>query len=207
MLLLFLQLKPYKPILLPIEQDHLGMIPQALVNALEDWKRKCTEEGGGCKMPKLLYMNPTGSNPTGTTMPLERRREIYKICSQYNILILEDDAYCFMNFSEEPVKSFLSLDTEGRVLRFDSLSKVLSSGMRVGWVTGPKPLIQNIELHVQSSYLHSSTLSQVSVKLFMPKQIEYIVLQVLLYTSSSSPSSLLSYGFIFTSMKEPADIL
>lgn len=137
------------------------MIPQALVNALEDWKRKCTEEGGGCKMPKLMYINPTGSNPTGTTIPVERRREIYKICSQYNILILEDDAYCFMNFSDEVVPSFFSMDVEGRVLRFDSMSKVLSSGLRLGWVTGPKPLIQNIELHIQSSYLHSSTLSQV----------------------------------------------
>lgn len=111
----------------------------------------------------MIYINPTGSNPTGTTIPIERRREIYKICSQYNILILEDDAYCFMSFADEPVPSFLSMDTEGRVLRFDSLSKVLSSGMRVGWVTGPKPLIQNIELHVQSSYLHSSTLSQVRI--------------------------------------------
>lgn len=114
-------------------------------------------------MPKIIYINPTGSNPTGTTIPAERRREIYKICSQYNILILEDDAYCFMNFSDELVPSFLSMDTEGRVLRFDSLSKVLSSGLRIGWVTGPKPLIQNIELHVQSSYLHSSTLSQVRI--------------------------------------------
>lgn len=114
-------------------------------------------------MPKVIYINPTGSNPTGTTIPVERRKEIYKICCKYNILILEDDAYCFMNFSDEPVPSFVSMDTEGRVLRFDSLSKVLSSGMRVGWVTGPKPLIQNIELHIQSSYLHSSTLSQVNI--------------------------------------------
>lgn len=67
-----------------------------------------------------------------------------------------------MHFLEEDVPSFLSLDTEGRVLRFDSLSKVLSSGLRLGWVTGPKQLIQIIELHIQGSYLHSSTLSQVS---------------------------------------------
>lgn len=170
---LFLQLKPYRPTLIPIEQDHLGMIPQSLVNALEDWRRKCTADGGGCKMPKVMYINPTGSNPTGTTIPVERRREIYKICCQYNILILEDDAYCFMNFSDEPVPSFLSMDTEGRVLRFDSLSKVLSSGMRVGWVTGPKPLIQNIELHIQSSYLHSSTLSQVKIHCFIKNSLIY----------------------------------
>lgn len=54
------QLKPYKPTLIPIEQDQYGMVPQALVNALEEWRIKCTEEGGGYKMPKILYINPTG---------------------------------------------------------------------------------------------------------------------------------------------------
>lgn len=62
---------------------------------------------------------------------------------------------------DDVTPSFLSIDTEGRVLRFDSLSKILSSGLRIGWVTGPKQLINPLELHVQSSYLHSSTLSQV----------------------------------------------
>lgn len=66
-----------------------------------------------------------------------------------------------MNFNDEMLPSFLALDTEGRVLRFDSFSKVLSSGLRIGWVTGPKELIHIIELHIQCSYLHSSTLSQV----------------------------------------------
>ena len=98
------------------------MSAQKLLDVLEDRKAKYTEEGGGCKMPKVLYLNPTGSNPTGTTMPAERRREIYNICCKYNILILEDDAYCFMHFLDENPPSFLSLDTEGRVVRFDSLS-------------------------------------------------------------------------------------
>ena len=134
-------------------------------------------------MPKMIYVTPTGeihdslinhtrnctthkihtgSNPTGTTMTLERKKEMYKICCQYNILILEDDPYYFMHFSDELIPSFLSMDIEGRVLRFDSFSKVLSSGLRLGWVTGPKQLVAPIELHVQSSYLHSSALSQVS---------------------------------------------
>lgn len=94
-------------------------------------------------------------------MPLERRKQIYKICCKYNLIILEDDAYYFLHFLDEQPRSFLSLDTEGRVIRFDSMSKVLSSGLRLGWLTGPKPLVHNIELHIQSSILHSSTLSQV----------------------------------------------
>lgn len=130
------------------------------MDILENCKANYTEEGGG-KMPKCIYINPTASNPTGVTMPLERRKEIYQICCKYNLIILEDDAYYFLHFLDEQPVSFLSLDTEGRVIRFDSFSKVITSGLRVGWLTGPKQLVQTIELHIQSSYLHSSSLSQV----------------------------------------------
>nr|CAI5826667.1 unnamed protein product [Callosobruchus analis] len=156
-------LKPYKVNLIGVEQDKYGIIPKKLVDALENCKAKYTEEGGG-KMPKALYINPTGSNPTGITMSTERKKEIYKICCKYNIIILEDDAYFFLHFLDKQPVSFLSLDTEGRVIRFDSMSKVLSSGLRLGWLTGPKQLVHYIELHVQSSILHSSTLSQVLVE-------------------------------------------
>ncbi|KAJ8947639.1 hypothetical protein NQ314_008572 [Rhamnusium bicolor] len=127
-------LKPFRPNLLGVEQDDFGIIPKKLIDVLETCKAKYTEEGGGRrKMPKVIYINPTGSNPTGTTMSLERRKEIYQICCKYNILILEDDAYCFLHFLDKQPVSFLSLDTEGRVIRFDSMSKVLSSGLRLGW--------------------------------------------------------------------------
>lgn len=153
-------LKPFKPNLIGIEQDEYGIIPQKLIDALENCKAY-SEEGGGNRMPKVIYLNPTGSNPTGVTMTLERRKEVYKICCDYNIIILEDDAYYFLHFLDEEPVSFLSLDVEGRVVRFDSMSKVLSSGLRLAWLTAPKQLVHNIELHIQSAILHSSTLSQV----------------------------------------------
>lgn len=59
------------------------------------------------------------------------------------------------------------MDVDGRVLRFDSFSKVLSSGLRVGYVTGPKPLVQRIILHAQVSILHAPAMSQVSGNSFM----------------------------------------
>ena len=59
--------------------------------------------------------------------------------------------------------SFLSIDEDRRVLRFDSFSKVLSSGIRLGFMTGPKPLVDRILLHVQVSVLHASSLSQVII--------------------------------------------
>ena len=62
---------------------------------------------------------------------------------------------------ENPV-SFLSMDVDGRVLRFDSFSKILSSGIRIGFTTGPKELIRYLELSMQASVLHAASLSQVS---------------------------------------------
>ena len=49
----------------------------------------------------MLYINPTGGNPTGTVLPLERRERIYELCSRYNLLILEDDPYYFVHFPED----------------------------------------------------------------------------------------------------------
>ncbi|CAG9861819.1 unnamed protein product [Phyllotreta striolata] len=151
--------KPLNVNVIGIDQDESGIQPRKLVEALENCK-KYTEEGGG-KMPKVMYLNPTASNPSGTTMPTDRKIEIYRICCEYNIIILEDDAYYFLHFLDRQPDSFLSIDTEGRVIRLDSMSKVLSSGLRLGWLTGPRKLVEQIEIHISSSILHSSVLSQV----------------------------------------------
>lgn len=163
-------------------EDENGTIPEVLESILEERLSK------GLKLPKLMYLVPTGSNPTGAIISNERRQMIYDLACKYNIFIIEDDPYMFMNYSDVSVKSniswilwqrhvllkiqllqeqvvsFLSLDTEGRVLRLDSLSKVLSSGLRAGWVTAPRPFLQRLELHMQASHLHSATLSQVRWK-------------------------------------------
>ena len=78
------------------------------------------------------------------------------------MLILEDDPYYYLQFlhGDRP-PSFLSLDTDGRVLRFDSFSKVLSSGLRLGFISGPQQLVERIQLHMQCSVLHASSMSQV----------------------------------------------
>ncbi|XP_012262052.1 kynurenine/alpha-aminoadipate aminotransferase, mitochondrial-like [Athalia rosae] len=148
-------LAPHKVELLPVAQDEFGMVPSILRDVLEGRRLL------GKKMPKIMYINPTGANPTGTVLPIERRKEIYRIACEYDFIILDDDPYHHMYFTDEAPKSFLSLDTEGRVIRLDSFSKVLSSGLRLGFITAASPLVASIELHMQSSHLHASTLSQV----------------------------------------------
>ncbi|OXU19156.1 hypothetical protein TSAR_003692 [Trichomalopsis sarcophagae] len=146
---------PHEAELIPIDQDDYGISSICLRERLQE------REASGQKMPKIMYINATGANPTGTVMPLERRKEIYRIACEYNFLILDDDPYHFMYFTDEAPRSFLSLDTEGRVIRLDSFSKVLSSGLRIGVITAAAPLVSAIELHMQSSHLHAPTLSQV----------------------------------------------
>ncbi|XP_070164913.1 kynurenine/alpha-aminoadipate aminotransferase, mitochondrial isoform X1 [Polyergus mexicanus] len=146
---------PHKAELVTISQDDDGPIPEVLREILKN------RAFSGAKMPKIMYINSTGTNPTGIIIPLERRKEIYRIACEYNFLILDDDPYHFIHFDKEDPKSFLSLDTEGRVIRLDSFSKVISSGLRIGFMTATAPLIASVELHLQSSHLHAPTLSQV----------------------------------------------
>ncbi|KAK8736455.1 hypothetical protein OTU49_005014 [Cherax quadricarinatus] len=157
-------MNPYKPHYLAVKGDDEGMKPEALKAVLSKWQPgdvRDAQEG----VPKVLYINPNACNPTGVSCTEERRREIYKIASEYNLIILEDDPYYFVQFGgmKDFSPSFLSMDTDGRVLRFDSFSKILSSGLRIGYVTGPKPLIERIVLHAQVSVLHAPAMSQVLV--------------------------------------------
>ncbi|CAF3546391.1 unnamed protein product, partial [Rotaria sp. Silwood2] len=81
-------------------------------------------------------------------------------------LIIEDDPYYFLQFTK-PEPSFLSIDTDGRVIRLDSMSKILSPGMRLGFVTAPIPLWQKIVYHQQVTSMHASAISQmILLKLF-----------------------------------------
>jgi len=140
-------INPYQPKYHVIKSDQNGMDPDSLRQVLSKWTPGMDTED----YPKFLYINPTGANPTGTVLPLDRRKQILELCSQYNLILLEDDPYYYLQFEEKHLRppSFFSLDTEGRVIRFDSFSKILSSGIRLGFVTGPKPLIERLVLHMQ----------------------------------------------------------
>ncbi len=139
-------LDPFDPNYVIVESDHLGMIPESLELALKG----CNE-----KTPKALYVNPSGCDPTGVTIPLERRKKIYRICCDYDLLLIEDDPDYLMRYDvDDDDRSFLSLDSEGRVLRVDSLWSVVGEGMRIGFVTGPKPIVKVLELHTQVQVMH-----------------------------------------------------
>ncbi len=137
----------------PIEIDDEGM----RVDILEDRIKRLEDEGARVK---LVYVNPTCQNPSGTTMSMDRRRYLLELASKHDFLILEDDPYGYFTFEGGRVEPLKSLDSEGRVIYLGTFSKILAPGLRIGWALGPRELIDVIELAKQSVDLHSSTLSQ-----------------------------------------------
>ncbi|XP_076828138.1 kynurenine/alpha-aminoadipate aminotransferase, mitochondrial [Brachyhypopomus gauderio] len=155
-------LQPLGCTIMNVPSDHHGMIPEGLRDVLAQWDPADTRKPG-CTVPRVLYTIPNGGNPTGASMTLERKQEIYKLARKYDFLIIEDDPYYFLQFQKPWAPTFLSIDVDGRVIRTDSFSKILSSGLRIGFVTGPKPLVDRVVLHIQASTMHTSTFTQLMV--------------------------------------------
>ncbi|XP_076463202.1 kynurenine/alpha-aminoadipate aminotransferase, mitochondrial-like [Babylonia areolata] len=151
--------RPMRPKICGVKSDRDGLIPSHLLEVLSQWKPSDAKDENST-IPKLLYLIPNGGNPSGAGLTLSRKKEIYDIARTYDLLILEDDPYYFLQFSQPYVPSFLSMDEDGRVVRFDSFSKVLSGGARVGVMTGPKAVVERVSLHMQVSVMHSSGLAQ-----------------------------------------------
>ncbi|GAA5922353.1 hypothetical protein JCM1841_003080 [Sporobolomyces salmonicolor] len=164
-------LKQHNCDLIEVPVDTAGMRPDALEDILANWTAKFP----GKRFPKLLYTIPTGSNPTGCSSPLERREKILSLVRQYNLLLLEDDAYHYLSFDPENITpSYFELEARsggetGRVVRFDSFSKILSSGMRLGFLTAAKPLVDIVDLHTANTNLQPSSTTQAMVLVLLNK--------------------------------------
>uniref|UniRef100_A0A673BVU3 Aminotransferase class I/classII large domain-containing protein n=1 Tax=Sphaeramia orbicularis TaxID=375764 RepID=A0A673BVU3_9TELE len=158
-------LQPLGCNLINVSSDQHGMIPSALKEVLSRWAPSEVHEPGS-SAPKVLYTIPNGGNPTGASMTAQRKKEIYELARQYDMLIIEDDPYYFLQFDKPWAPTFLSMDVDGRVIRTDSFSKILSSGLRIGFVTGPKPLVDRVVLHIQASTMHTSSFTQRSFFFF-----------------------------------------
>lgn len=145
-----------------VASDGYGIIPDSLKEVLSRWKPEDSKNPQK-NTPKCLYTVPNGNNPTGNSLTSNRKKEIYELARKYDFLIIEDDPYYFLQFNKPWTPSFLSMDVDGRVIRADSFSKILSSGLRIGFITGPKPLVERIVLHTQVSTLQTSTFTQLLV--------------------------------------------
>jgi 2-aminoadipate transaminase len=109
---------------------------------------------------KLLYVIPNFQNPTGVTMSLEKRKEVYRLAQKYDIFILEDNPYGRLRIKGEDISPIKSLDTDHRVIYTGSFSKILSPGLRVGYVSGLKEVVSKMIVCKQVSDVHTTILSQ-----------------------------------------------
>ena len=120
-----------------IPMDDQGMQMDALEAKLAELK------AAGVR-PKFIYVIPTFQNPTGVTTPLDRRLRILELAKEYNVAVLEDDAYFDLRFSGERLPMMVTLDTAGLVIYTGTFSKIIGAGLRLGWIIGPEPLIHKV---------------------------------------------------------------
>lgn len=116
---------------------------------------------------KFIYTIPNFQNPTGITMSLEKRKEVYRLALQYGVMILEDNPYGELRIKGEPVPTIKSLDTEGIVIYCGSFSKVLSPGLRVGYVVAPREIVAKLTVAKQCADVHTTILSQLICDKFL----------------------------------------
>ena len=122
--------------------------------------------------PKCVYLIPTFGNPSGALMSLERRKAVLEMAVRHDTLIVEDDPYGDLYFGEAPPPSLLALSAEvpgsrERLVYCGSLSKVLSPGLRVGWMVGPAELLAKATMCKQFSDAHTSTFAQATAAQYL----------------------------------------
>ncbi len=122
--------------------------------------------------PKFVYLIPTFGNPSGATLSLERRKQVLEMAVRHQTLVVEDDPYGDLYFGEAPPPSLLALSAQvpgSRELlaHCGSLSKVLSPGLRVGWMIAPPELLAKATMCKQFSDAHTSTLAQATAAQYL----------------------------------------
>lgn len=122
--------------------------------------------------PKFVYLIPTFGNPSGAMLSLERRRKVLEMAVRYQTLIVEDDPYGDLYFDQAPPPSIMALtkDVPGSralVAHCGSLSKVLSPGLRIGWMIGPAELLAKATMCKQFSDAHTSTFAQATAAQYL----------------------------------------
>ena len=122
--------------------------------------------------PKFVYLIPTFGNPSGAMLSLERRKRVLELAVQYQTLIIEDDPYGDLYFDIPPPPSLLALSAEvpgsrDWLVHCGSMSKVLSPGLRVGWMVAPAALLAKATMCKQFSDAHTSTFAQATAAQYL----------------------------------------
>jgi 2-aminoadipate transaminase len=142
----------YEADVVQVTMDREGMRVDELSSTLDGLER-------AGRVPKFIYTVPTFHNPAGVTLSLERRRELVRIASERELLILEDNPYGLLRYEGTPLPTLRSLDDDF-VIYASTFSKILSPGVRLGWAAAPAPVLEKMNVGKQASDLCSSSISQ-----------------------------------------------
>lgn len=141
--------RAYNTRLVGVPTDDCGMDIEALEQVLK------TE-----KNVKMIYTIPTFQNPMGVCMSQERRKALYALAKKYGVIILEDNPYGELRFHGQDIPTIKSLDTDGIVIYCGSFSKILSPGMRLGFVCAPQEIVSKIVVAKQVNDVHTNLFFQ-----------------------------------------------
>ncbi len=142
------------------QADNVGVPLRKDGMDLEKLEEKIKEVEEAGKEGKFIYIIPDFQNPTGVTLSEEKRERIVEIAEKYDLIIVEDTPYFGVRFSGKFKKPISTFDQSGRVITLASLSKILSSGMRLAVTVGPGKLIQELVTMKQATDLCTSTTTQ-----------------------------------------------
>ncbi len=134
-----------------IPMDEEGLRIDIMTNRLKEMASKGQH-------PKFIYTVPNFQNPTGVTLSTARRQGLLQLAREYDFLILEDNPYGLISFGQDAVPHIKTLDDEGRVIYLGSFSKILTPGVRVGWIVANESFIRQLTIAKQGTDLCSSSL-------------------------------------------------
>jgi 2-aminoadipate transaminase len=153
--------RPDGPRIVTIPLDDMGM----RVDLLEEELKR-----DGTPAPKFVYVVPNFQNPAGVTMQENRRDKLLALAEEYDLLIIEDNPYGLLRFEGKPQEPLASRDPH-RVVYLGTLSKIVSPGIRVGWVMAPAPVVERLTTLKQSADLCSSNLNQMFAEAYLRQDI------------------------------------
>ena len=144
----------YKAQYCTVPMDEEGMIVEMAEEQIKKYK------------PKLIYVVPNFQNPSGITMSGKRREALVDLAARYQIPIVDDNPYGELRYSGDPVPSLKALGGNA-VISLGTFSKIISPGVRTGWVAACPEVIRMIEKVKQSADLHSATFTQYMIYEYM----------------------------------------
>lgn len=141
----------YEARIVSVAMDEEGVESELLDETLSSLKKRGEK-------PKFIYLIPNYQNPTGLSLSLKRRKEIVEIAEKHQMLLVEDDAYGYLGFSPNTLPTLKKLKED--IIYLNTFSKTFSPGMRIGWLTAPKPVLEKFSKAKEAENLCPSSFTQ-----------------------------------------------